>query len=355
MVARFVILILLFGLCSGRRRNPCWNVKPGLRWWSIPCEYGINKADPIARVFNGRLFIYTTWDHTTGCGRAYNKPEWKRQGFQEFCMPGYRAYSSGDKNLRRNWYSHGVMLLEKDVPWIYRGDRGYLSAARMWALDVVQGNDRKYYMFFPAPIRRNEMVIGVAVSTRPGGPFRPRRRPIPGKHGIDPSVVKLPNGRWAVFTSGNGNIYVQYINNRFTWATRRVLLENLEDGYKEGPAAEVRAGKLFLYYSLSKEGEGYHIRQAGAKVSNRPEWGFWDAGVAVGMFDGRTNHGTVKTFKGRHWAFFHRHTERNGARWAARKTVITPAKFTKWGSMVPIWPYWVRGRLVINPNRPPPQ
>lgn len=240
-----------------------------------------------------------------------------------------------------------AILREEQVPWVFRGWPGWKSAARMWAMDVVQGEDGKYYMFFPAPKHGEDMRIGVAVANRPVGPFIPRQKPIPGKHGIDPSVVRLPSGAWVVFTSGAGKIYVQTTNKKFTWASPRKVIEGLKDGYKEGPHAEIRNGRLLLFYSLSKQDYGYSVQQAVANNKNKPEWGFWSADTAITKFDGRTNHAFNVYFKKHNWIFYHRHMEKPGSRWATRKVIYSPVSY-KNGFMKTIKPYFKRGGLRVH-------
>lgn len=329
-----LILTTLLLLCASAHGR-CWRARRG-NWAFIPCEGRVNNADPTARVFNGRLYVYTSWDHSRACGRRWRG---KKRGFRSFCMVGYRAYSTSDPNLRRGWRAHGPVMHEESVPWLFRGGRGWRSSARMWAPDVIQGDDKRFYMFYPAPrYSMNEMHIGVAVARRPQGPFYPRRFPIRGARGIDPSVVKLPNGRWMLFGSGKGTeLWAAFIDRGFWRVGKQHILRGLKGGYKEGPHVQSRNGRLLLYYAISQRG-GYRILQAGARNKNNPHWGFWHAGVAIERFDGRTNHGSLVTYKGRHWAFYHRHMEGYRARWTARKVIFSPAKLTWWGRQRTIYP-----------------
>lgn len=120
------------------------------------------------------------------------------------------------------------------MQWVFRGDEGFKAAARMWAMDVVRGNDGQYYMFFPAPRLWNDMQVGVAIANTPGGPFWPRPNHIRGMYGIDPSVVRLPSGAWVVFTSWGGRMYVQRTNAEFTWASPRNLIRGSSPDTRRG-------------------------------------------------------------------------------------------------------------------------
>ncbi len=259
-------------------------------------------------------------------------------------MVGYRAYSTWDPSLRRGWKAHGPIMREEAVPWIFGGGKGWRYAGRMWAPDVIQGDDKRYYLFFPGPrYSMNEMHIGVAVSNSPGGPFIPRKLPIQGAKGIDPSIVKLPNGRWMLFGSGKRTeLWCAFIDPDFRRVGKQHIIQGLEDGYKEGPHVKRRYGKLFMFYAISRDG-GYQILQAGAHNINNPHWGFWNAGVAIARFDGRTNHGSLVSFKGRHWTFYHRHMEGWFDKWSTRKVIFSPAKLTSWGKQRTIYPRRGRG------------
>lgn len=70
--------------------NPCWKIPERQRTWEfIPCEGAINNADPVARVFKSRLYVYTSWDDKKACGKRQTS---KKQGTAPevggFCMQG---------------------------------------------------------------------------------------------------------------------------------------------------------------------------------------------------------------------------------------------------------------------------
>lgn len=253
-------------------------------------------------------------------------------------------YSTEVSNLKNGWHAHGAILREEAVPWVSRGARGWKAAARMWAMDVVEGDDERYYMFFSAPKKNFDMRIGVAVADDPSGPFIPRKQEIGGRwegvsKGIDPSVIKLQSGKWVMFVSHQGNLYVQNTNRQFNWVGHRKLVRGLQTGYKEGPHAEIRHGKLMLYYSHTN-GNGYSIRQARAFHHLYPERGFIDVQKSIAPFDGRTNHAFNVRYDGREWMFYHRHMEKPGERWAQRRVIFSPASFNNRGIMKTIKPFF---------------
>lgn len=71
-----------------------------------PIITGQFTADPTARVFEGKIYMYPSHDipsvitHTDGSA-------W-------FSMPDYHVFSSEDLTL---WTDHGVILRQEDVPW----------------------------------------------------------------------------------------------------------------------------------------------------------------------------------------------------------------------------------------------
>ena len=128
-------------------------------------------ADPTARVFDGRLYLYPSHDIPSPVEKL---KEW-------FCMADYHVFSS--RNLT-DWTDHGVILSQNSVPWVDS------TSYSMWAPDCVKKGDM-YYFYFPAAPAGGEkgFRVGVAVSHSPEGPFMPMRCPIEGVSGIDPCVL----------------------------------------------------------------------------------------------------------------------------------------------------------------------
>ena len=78
-------------------------------------------ADPTARVFNGRVYLYPSHDIPAPAG--------KRQDW--FCMEDYHVFSS--ENLT-DWTDHGIIISQTTVPW------GKPDGYSMWAPDCVCKN-----------------------------------------------------------------------------------------------------------------------------------------------------------------------------------------------------------------------
>jgi hypothetical protein len=89
-------------------------------------------ADPTARVFEGRVYVYPSHDIAEPPGYT-GRPKW-------FVMEDYHVFSS--ENLT-DWKDHGVIVSRNDVPWADQ------TAYAMWAPDAVF-KDGRYYLYFPA-------------------------------------------------------------------------------------------------------------------------------------------------------------------------------------------------------------
>ena len=155
----------------------------------------IYTADPTARMFEGRVYVYASHD---------------KDNAGEYDMEDYHVFSSADM---KNWVDHGVVFSYKDLPLTVYSDGsteyGWVEGP-FGANDGKQWGDRrpcfwapdcaykkgKYYLYYPAqdydvpqdkvltgqidkdgkPIKNwrwNAFKIGVAVSDTPYGPFVP--------------------------------------------------------------------------------------------------------------------------------------------------------------------------------------
>ena len=70
----------------------------------------------------------------------------------------------------------------------------------MWAPDCVERGG-KYYFYFPSTPRgaMRGFAVGVAVADSPEGPFVPEPEPIKGINGIDPCVLQASDGNAYIF------------------------------------------------------------------------------------------------------------------------------------------------------------
>jgi len=188
-------------------------------------------ADPTARVFEGRVYVYPSHDilATPGHGR----PGW-------FCMEDYHVFSS--ENLT-DWQDHGVIVRQTGVPWAAP------DAYAMWAPDCVEKGG-KYYFYFPAlPKEGKGFRIGVALADHPAGPFTPGPAPIEGVHGIDPCVLLDRDGGAYLYYAARKIFVARLKDNLREVATPPQPIANLpEHGLIEGPFVFERNGIYYLTY-----------------------------------------------------------------------------------------------------------
>jgi hypothetical protein len=248
-------------------------------------------ADPSARVFNGRVYVYPSHDIKAAPGRG-------RAGW--FVMEDYHVFSSD--NLT-DWTDHGMIVSQTQVPW---ADPASFS---MWAPDCIFRNG-KYYFYFPtttkpeAPGGRGRFAIGVAVADKPEGPFKPESTPIAGVLGIDPNVFMDDDGQAYLYWS-QGNIYGAKLKSNMLEIEGGVqtLGELPTKGLKEGPYMYKHKGTYYLTYPHVEN----KIERLEYATSKSPLGPFKFTGVIMdenptGCW---TNHHSIIEFKGQHYLFYH--------------------------------------------------
>ena len=247
-------------------------------------------ADPTARVFGDKVYLYPSHDIPTPSGKNLRK-DW-------FCMEDYHVFSS--ENLT-DWVDHGVIVSQEKVDWV--NSTGY----SMWAPDCIFKNG-KYYFYFPAPAKDptygRGFLIGVAVSDNPYGPFKPESTPIKNAQGIDPNVFVDKDGQAYLYWSGRGFMVAKLKDNMTELASEPQVIANLpEKGLKEGPFLFERNG---IYYLTFPHVENT-IERLEYAMGNSPMGPFKMAGVIMdesptGCW---TNHQSVINFKKQWYLFYH--------------------------------------------------
>lgn len=245
-------------------------------------------ADPSARVFNGKVYLYPSHDILATPG--HGKVGW-------FCMQDYHVFSS--TNLS-DWTDHGVIVSQTKVAWADS------TAYSMWAPDCIE-RAGKYYFYFPTaakPGGARGFSVGVAIADDPSGPFVPEPMPIAGIHGIDPNVQIDKDGQGYIYWA-QGNLYGAKLKaNMLELASEPVKLEGLPDkGLKEGPYLFERNGIYYMTYPHVAD----KIERLEYATSNNPLGPFKYAGVlmdesASGCW---TNHQSVIEFKNQWYLFYH--------------------------------------------------
>jgi hypothetical protein len=247
-------------------------------------------ADPTARVFGDRIYLYPSHDIPIPEGKGLKK-DW-------FCMEDYHVFSSA--NLT-DWTDHGVIVSQNRVPWVKP------DSYSMWAPDCVYKNG-KYYFYFPAPakdtIYGRGFSIGVAISDNPYGPFISQPEPIKNVRGIDPNVFIDKDGIAYLYWSAR-NIYVAKLkDNLLELDSEPQIIANLpEKGLKEGPFLFERNG---IYYLTFPHVEN-KIERLEYATGNNPLGSFKMAGVIMDESPSGcwTNHHSFIQLNNQWFLFYH--------------------------------------------------
>ncbi|MBB4044349.1 hypothetical protein GGR06_002143 [Bacteroides reticulotermitis] len=252
-------------------------------------------ADPTARVFNGKMYVYPSHDIQAPADKPNLRKDW-------FCMEDYHVFSS--ENLT-DWTDHGVILSQQQVPWVNA------DSYSMWAPDCTY-RDGMYYLYFPAMVkpdsitRRFGMMIGVAVSDRPDGGFVPMTEPIKGVYGIDPCTLIDDDGQAYLYWSGRGMHGARLKPNMLQIDSEPVAIGNLPDGsLKEGPFVFKRKGKYYFTYPwVPVEGETENLSYA---MGDSPLGPFEYKGLIMDQSPTKcwTNHHSIVEYKGEWYLFYH--------------------------------------------------
>ena len=259
-------------------------------------------ADPTARVFNNKVYLYPSHD--------IFPPEGQRQDW--FCMEDYHVFSS--ENLT-DWTDHGVIVTQNKVPWVRP------NSYAMWAPDCIERNG-KYYFYFPSAPAEGfgfGFGVGVAVADSPEGPFIPEPTPIKGINGIDPCVLLASDGNAYIFW-GAGRCAKLKDNMKeiaddtptetVKWGDREFemrgvnCLKDLPNRQAEGPFAFEYNGNYYLTYPYVRE----NTEVLGYAMSKNPMGPYEYKGLIMAEHDNGcwTNHHSIINYKGQWYLFYHR-------------------------------------------------
>ena len=256
-------------------------------------------ADPTARVFGDKIYLYPSHDIPV--------PEGQRKDW--FCMEDYHVFSS--ENLT-DWKDHGVIVTQNKVPWVRP------NSYSMWAPDCICRNG-KYYFYFPsAPAAGGGFAVGVAIADSPEGPFICEPEPIKGINGIDPCVLQASDGNAYIFW-GNGRCAKLKENmkeladdtpkEKVKWGDREIemvgvnCLKDLPNRQAEGPFAFEYNGNYYLTYPYVRE----NTEVLGYAMSKNPMGPYEYKGLIMAEHANGcwTNHHSIVQYKGQWYLFYH--------------------------------------------------
>jgi hypothetical protein len=305
-------------------------------------------ADPSVHLFNGRLYIYPSHDIESGIPENDNGDHFDMRDYHVFSMESPESEVT----------DHGVVLDVKDIPWAGR---------QLWDCDVAYKNG-VYYLYFPLKDKTDIFRIGVAVSQKPEGPFKPLEAPINGSYSIDPCVFRDDDGSHYMYFGGLwGGQLQRYRNNKAIECGHEpendqpalpsrvarlsddmlqfaedpkevVLLDRNGDVLKAGDhdrrffeASWMHKYKGKYYFSYST-GNTHKLCYATGDNLYGP---FTYRGVILTPVVGWTTHHCIIEFKGRWYLFFHDSVPSGGKTWL-RSLKVTEIEYNNDGSIVTI-------------------
>ncbi|MCL7762593.1 family 43 glycosylhydrolase [Polaribacter sp. Z014] len=242
-------------------------------------------ADPTARVFDGKLYVYPSHDIVP--------PEEVKA--PKFCMPDYHIFSLENGNT---WKDHGVVLDQNEVPW------GKKNSFGMWAPDCIKKGDT-YYYYYPAKPEDESTFrrIGVGTSKSPVGPFKWDKNYIKGVSGIDPGLLLDDDNKAYLYFGGGQELFVAPLKENMNEITQKpIKIEGLPAGYKEGSFCFKKEGVYYFTFAHVFPNEGYTI---GYATGDNPLGPFVYQGKIMDNINNGTNHHSVVNYDGKWILFYH--------------------------------------------------
>ncbi|MEJ2111267.1 MAG: glycoside hydrolase family 43 protein [Acidobacteriota bacterium] len=254
-----------------------------------PIVSHIFTADPSAKVFDGRVYVYAS--HDLDDQKNYN-------------MVDYHVFSSNDLV---NWQDHGMAFSIEDAPW----------AEKLYAPDAVYSPaTRKYYLYFP----NSGNSIGVALSDTPYGPFKDAI----GKALIDRDIPGVEEVDWVFdptcFIDDDGQVYLYFGGGMpGTGDNARVIRLNedmislkdaeattiLAPDYFEAPFVHKKDGLYYFSYSTTFQDHSAYIDYM---TSENPMTGWKYRGTILKNPEhnrNNNNHHSIVEFEGGWYLFYH--------------------------------------------------
>ncbi len=256
-----------------------------------PLVTHIYTADPTARVFDDKLYVYPSHDVIPPQGIKAPR----------FCMPDYHLFSLEGGNT---WKDYGVILDQNEVPW------GEKNSFGMWAPDCIKKGDTYYYYYPAKPLDGSSFRrIGVGTSKSPTGPFKWEKSYVKGVNGIDPGLLLDDNNKAYLYFGGGKELFVAPLkDNMKEIAAKPIKVEGLPAGYKEGSFCFKKDGKYYFTFAHVFPNEGYTI---GYATSDNPLGPFEYQGKIMDNINNGTNHHSIVNYKGK-WILFYHHWQISG-------------------------------------------
>jgi len=281
----------------------------------------IYTADPSARVFDGKLYLYTSHDRDDSDINAH------------FDMTDWHVFSTSDLD---SWTDHGAFFTLDDIDW---------ATKQAWAPDAVKRHG-KYYFYYPV----EQAKIGVAVSTSPTSGFvDPLGKPLIDKTGneqvigsepIDPAILIDDDGQAYMFFGCRNARVVKLKENMIELEgdIQPVKINGIEHftektgggWYGEGPWVFKRGDYYYYMYSNGWEKDTTLVY---AMASN-PMGPFDYVGEVMTPVGAGTSHGSITEFNGKWYVFYHsKLLSKNGKQ---RSVHVDEIAFGNDGKIIPL-------------------
>lgn len=238
-------------------------------------------ADPSARVFGDRLWVYPSHD---------------KDDAPTFNMEDYHVFSTTDM---KTWKDHGVIFNPiTQTTW---------AKAKAWAPDCTYRNG-KYYLYYPT----DQKHIGVAVADTPYGPFHdPLGHPLisidsPGvicnRDFIDPCVFIDDDGQAYLFMGQNTVCCIKLNEDMISYDGEVHIIEGATEFF-EAVWVHKRNGIYYMSYSDSPF-TGHQPRIVYC-TSKSPLGPYTYQGIILDPVNSGTNHHSIVNYKGQDYMFYH--------------------------------------------------
>lgn len=230
------------------------------------------QADPSARVFNGRLYIYPSHD-------VAGSKNWDS-------MADWHVFSTDDMT---KWTDHGVIFSLNDITW---------AKKQAWAPDCIERNG-KYYFYFPAAGR-----TGVAVADSPIGPFKDAlgKPLIPMNGSIDPCPFIDDDGQAYLYVGGYSHLSMAKLKEDMITLDGSIEPVDMPN-YHEGIWVHKRNGIYYASYPIPNS-NGKMANQLAYSMAKSP-LGPWDYKGVILDNHSRNVHGSILEFKGQWYLIYH--------------------------------------------------
>lgn len=201
----------------------------------------------------------------------------------------------------------------------------WAAAGRAYAAQIVQGKDRRFYLYAPvieaASHEKDPFGVGVAVAdsplgpwkdAHPSGPIASQRYPEPNQiQNIDPTVYVDDDGRAYMYWGTFGQLRGAELAQDMVTVRGSVVRETGLTGFFEAPWLFKRHGTYYLVYADNQAGPDspctpavYHACIAyGTASSALGPWTY--RGVILPPVSSTTSHPGVIEFKGQWYLTYH--------------------------------------------------